>query len=93
MHGILFVMDTSAPLQGVSSPVEVFAPLLRIIDVPGVVSVVAVLLFIVWFIYSIIAAYHLLRYGHHSVVAIPAIITHVLVSVCIALFAVSGLNT
>ncbi|MEK7201198.1 MAG: hypothetical protein AAB737_01005 [Patescibacteria group bacterium] len=84
-------MDT--PLQGVSSPMEVFAPLLRLVDVPGVVSIIAVLLFIVWVIYTLIAAYHLLRYGHRSAVAIPAIITHVIVSVLLALYAVSGINT
>lgn len=86
----------SAPqptFQGLSSPMEVFGPLFRFVDLPTIISVVAALLFIVWVIYTAIASYHLLRYGHRSAVAIPAIITHVLVSFFLALFAVSGLHS
>lgn len=78
------------PFPRVSSIGEAFAPLLRIIDVPTLVSVIFAVLFIVWVIYTLIASYHLLRYGHRSAVAIPAIITHVLVSFMLSLFAVSG---
>ncbi len=79
--------------QGISSPMEVFGPLFGLVNLPGLISVVAALLFIVWVIYTAIASYHLLRYGHRSAVAIPAIITHVLVSFFLALFAVSGLHS
>lgn len=78
--------------EGIYSPAEVLAPLLRHVDVSSIVSVVAALLFIVWVIYTVIAAYHLIRYGHKSAVAIPAIIVHVSVSIVLALFAVSGLH-
>lgn len=71
---------------------EVFGPLFRLVDLPSLISVVAALLFIVWVVYTAIASYHLLRYGHRSAVAIPAIITHVLVSFFLSLFAVSGLH-
>ncbi len=88
---------TSAATTGVShpaisSPVEILAPFLRAVDVPSIISVVFAILFILWVIYTAIASYHLLRYGHRSAVAIPAIITHVLVSFFLALFAVSGLH-
>ncbi len=56
-----------------------------------VVSIAFVLLFILWALYTLITAYHWLRYGHRSAVAIPALITHVLVSGYLALFAVSGI--
>lgn len=81
-----------APLTGISSPLEAFAPLIARIDVTSVVSVTFALLFLVWVIYTVIASYHLLRYGHSSAVAIPAILTHVLVSFLLSLFAISGLT-
>ena len=80
------------PYQGVSSPAEVFGPFLHSINVPGAISVVAIILFIIWLIYTIVASYHLIRYGHRSAVSIPAIITHVIVSLVIALYTVSGLT-
>ncbi len=88
-------MDTpSQPtFQGVSSPMEVFGPLFARIDMTGAISVLAAVLFMVWVVYTAIASYHLLRYGHRSAVAIPAIITHVLVSFFLAIYAVSGLHT
>lgn len=88
-------MDATAlpPYHGLSSPLEVFGPFLQSVHLQGAISVVAILLFIIWLVYTIVASYHLLRYGHRSAVSIPAIITHVLVSLVIALFAVSGLNT
>ncbi len=62
------------------------------IDPAQVISVLFAILFIIWSVYTLITAYHWLRYGHRSSVAIPALITHVLVSGFLALFAVSGLH-
>lgn len=56
-----------------------------------VISVAFALLFILWLVYTVVTAYHWLRYGHRSAVAIPALITHIAVSGYIALFAISGL--
>lgn len=69
-----------------------FAPpaFLQNVNVEQVVSVVFALLFILWALYSLITAYHWLRYGHRSSIAIPALITHVVVSGYLALYAVSG---
>ncbi len=73
-------------------PVAPFTPpvFLTGIDPAQVISVIFTVLFIIWALYTLITAYHWLRYGHNSAVAIPALITHVLVSGFLALYAVSG---
>ena len=73
-------------------PLVPFAPpaFLQYVNVDQVVSVVFALLFILWALYTLITAYHWLRYGHRSSVAIPALITHVVVSGFLSLYAVSG---
>ena len=78
------------PLAPVFQPI--LPPFLTGINPAQVISVLFALLFIMWLIYTVITAYHWLRYGHRSAVAIPALITHVLVSGYLALFAVSGLH-
>ncbi|KND47511.1 MAG: hypothetical protein AB199_03715 [Parcubacteria bacterium C7867-004] len=70
------------------SPTVLFTGL----DPVQVISVLFTVLFIIWAIYTIVTAYHWLRYGHRSAVAIPALITHVAVSGFLALFAVSGIR-
>ena len=67
-----------------------FSFTLAAIDPLKVVSVVAWIMFVLWLVYTIVASYHWLRYGHRSSVAIPAIITHLVVSGALALFAISG---
>ena len=84
MRGILSVMQ---PEQLVPLAPPAF---LENVNVDQVVSVIFALLFILWALYSLITAYHWLRYGHRSSVAIPALITHVVVSGYLALYAVSG---
>jgi hypothetical protein len=71
-------------------PFTVF-DLVGLIDVGKVVSIAFAILFVIWAIYTIIAGYHWLRYGHSSAVAIPALITHVVVSWLLAGYAVSGI--
>lgn len=83
---------TSAPLQGVQSPVDILGPLFASVNGAKVVSVIAAVLFLIWAIYTIVAGYHLIRYGYRSAVSIPAIIVHIVVSISLALFAVSGLH-
>lgn len=83
--------DVPMAFEGISSPTEVFAPLLAQLNDPATISVIAWVLFAIWLVYTVIASYHLLRYGHSTTVAVPAIITHVFVSIVLALFIVSGL--
>ena len=74
-------------------PVQPFTVLdfLRYVDVGSVVAIAFAILFIVWALYTVIAGDHWLRYGHSSAVAIPALITHVVVSWLLAGYAVSGI--
>lgn len=67
-----------------------FAVNLTAIDPLKVVSVIAWIMFVLWLVYTVVASYHWLRYGHRSSIAIPAIITHLVVSGALALFAISG---
>ena len=74
---------------------EPIAPLtvpafLTSVGIGKIIAVLFALLFIVWLIYTAVAAYHWLRYGHRSAVAIPALIVHVMVSWLLAGYAVSG---
>lgn len=75
-------MQTETPNQ---------APLLLGSNIETIVSLVFLFLFVVWAVYTLISAYHWLRYGHRSVVAIPALIVHVVVSWLLAGYAVSGI--
>lgn len=73
------------PLQALTPPA-----FLENVQADQVVSVVFALLFILWALYTLITTYHWLRYGHRSSIAVPALITHVVVSGFLALYAVSG---
>lgn len=55
-----------------------------------VLEVVFGLVFFIWALYTLILAYHWIRYGHRSWIGIPAIIIHLLVSGALFLMAVSG---
>jgi hypothetical protein len=46
--------------------------------------------FICWMIYTVVAIYHWLRYSHASLVAVPAIATHLFISFVLFGYAVSG---
>ncbi|HEY0947899.1 MAG TPA: hypothetical protein VGE53_00195 [Candidatus Paceibacterota bacterium] len=60
-------------------------------NVQSVISIILLALAAVWLVYTVVSAYHWLRYGHRSAVAIPALITHVAVSWLLASYAGSGL--
>ncbi len=66
------------------------SPSFLAIDGEKILAVVVWIVFVFWVIYTLVAAYHWLRYGHHSVIAVPAIIVHIVVSLTIAAYAVSG---
>ncbi|HRH55917.1 MAG TPA: hypothetical protein PK609_03570 [Candidatus Paceibacterota bacterium] len=76
-----------------SEPIEPLTPPVFLMgaSTDGVLSIVFLVLFIIWTIYTLVAAYHWLRYGHRSAVAIPALIVHVVVSWLLAGYAASGL--
>ncbi len=64
--------------------------LLTTIDPSAIVSVGFFILFVLWVVYTVVTAYHWLRYGHRSTIALPALGIHVFVSGYLAMFAVSG---
>lgn len=82
-------MNDEGPLVAVRSPLSFIE------ELPSSEDVIAVIftgVFIIWAIYSIVAAYHWIRYGHDSWVAFPALLMHVVVSALLMLFAISGIR-
>lgn len=77
-----------APLPQIQMPLT---SLFGNLEASKVVSLLFLFLFVVWLVYTLIASYHWLRYGHRSVIAIPALTIHVFVSLALAGFAASGL--
>lgn len=63
----------------------------------GVANASTIAFALFWFaialvlIYSAIAVYHWMRYGHRSPIAIPAICVHIFVSLALIGFAATGL--
>lgn len=61
------------------------------VSVDAVLSLAFLVLFIVWALYTVVSAYHWLRYGHNSAIALPVLVVHVVVSWLLAGYAASGL--
>jgi len=62
------------------------------IDISGLIPVVFLVVFLIWVAYSLAAAYHWLRYGHQSWLAIPALALHLFVSGTILIYMLTGLQ-
>ncbi|MES2995049.1 MAG: hypothetical protein V4681_03395 [Patescibacteria group bacterium] len=77
-------------MQDAQAPAFQLGPAFEVMEPAKIVSVIAWVMFVFWALYTLIAAYHWVRYGQNSSVAIPAIITHIIISLSLALFAVSG---
>lgn len=78
-------------------PLQPFAPpsalLSRFSDMFSPGLVVEIVLFVVlafWALYTLVAIYHWLKYSHASVIAIPAIVVHLGVSLALVSYALSG---
>ncbi|MES2225998.1 MAG: hypothetical protein V4480_04305 [Patescibacteria group bacterium] len=67
-------------------------PLAHIISPEKIIPIVFFIIFAIWAIYTIVAAYHWFRYGHRSWFAVPALALHLFVSGCLALYMMSGLR-
>lgn len=57
-----------------------------------VVPVFFFLVFIIWAIYTLVAAYHWLRYSNNTTLALCAITAHLIVSAWLAVYTVSGIH-
>ncbi len=67
-------------------------------NVPGGISETTILtvlffvVFVIWSIFTLVAIYHWFRYAHQSWLAVPIVAMHLVVSVFLLLFIVSGLR-
>lgn len=66
-------------------------PFLENLSIVEILPVVFLVIFVVWALYTAIAAYHWIRFGHESWAAVPALLTHAVISGWIMLFAISGI--
>jgi len=62
------------------------------LPIAQVIPVFFFLVFFIWAVYTIVSSYHWLRYSGSMNVAIPMIMTHIIVSCLLAIYAVSGLQ-
>ena len=75
-------------LNSYSSPFAKPAVNVPSADCASILTIVQHNIFIVWAVYTVVVAYHWLRYGHRSWLAIPAVVVHVFISgLCIFLIA------
>lgn len=80
------------PLQPFGPPTALFNQL----NISGIVSPDIVvqwflyLVFVFWFIYTLVAVYHWLKYSHASLVAFPAIALHLFISFALMTFTLTG---
>lgn len=80
-------------MEPVTSSIQFpFAFLLGTVDPSSTLPIIVAVIFGLWAIYTLIAAYHWLRYARSSIYAIPAIGVHVFVSLSIATYALSGFH-
>lgn len=56
-----------------------------------ILPVLFLVVFVVWAVYTAIAAYHWIRFGHDSWAATPALLTHAVVSLWAMFYAISGI--
>ena len=56
----------------------------------SVIETILYIVFVFWAIYTIIAVYHWLKYSHGSWLAFPAIAAHLLISLSLMTYALSG---
>jgi hypothetical protein len=73
------------------SPPEIFRDFALLPSTTGVVMQwIFYFAIIFWFIYTLVAIYHWIKYSHAAVVAIPSIALHVGVSLLLIVYALTG---
>ncbi len=76
-------------MQGIEAPSPLHVAQLPIAQI---VPVFFFLVFFVWAVYTIVASYHWLRYSNNTTLALSAITTHIIVSLLLAIYTVSGIH-
>ncbi len=78
------------PLQPFAPPAALLAYLPNSIPIGAVVTWALYAVFAFWAVYTVVAVYHWLKYSHASWLAFPAIAAHVLISLALMSYALSG---
>lgn len=81
---------TDQPLQPFTSPAALFSHLPPGVSAGALVTWALYIVFAFWAIYTLVAIYHWLKYSHGSWIAYPAIAAHLVVSVALISYALSG---
>jgi predicted ferric reductase len=68
-----------------------FSPALKFVSMDALATWLFYIVVMLVILYTLIAAYHWIRYGHRSVVTIPALAVHISVSLGLIGFALTGL--
>lgn len=79
-------MDIQATGTAYESPFQ--APLFNMVtlDPSRVLTILFFFIFVLWAVYSIVAAYHWFKYSHRSWVAVPAVALYVCISGLLILY-------
>lgn len=83
-------MMDSAPLTPLQNPLAMLSLFGLDFGHGPSTSILLALVFGVWLIYTLIATYHWVKYSHGSMAALPALFVHLVVSVGIMSYAISG---
>ncbi len=75
-------------MQDTSAPIGFH---LAALPLAQIIPVVFFLVFFVWAVYTVVAAFHWFRYAGNLTIALCAITTHVVVSLLLSIYAVSAL--
>ncbi len=78
------------PLQPFSPPTALLAYLPSGISTGTIIVWALYVVFAFWALYTIVAIYHWLKYSHASWVAFPAIAVHLVISLALMSYALSG---
>ncbi|HEY4488931.1 MAG TPA: hypothetical protein VJA87_00380 [Candidatus Paceibacterota bacterium] len=61
-------------------------------NVSTILPAVFAIVFCIWLMYTLVVAYHWFRYGHRSLLAVPVLALHIVVSGTLMLLATVGLK-
>jgi hypothetical protein len=78
------------PLPGIKNPLEVLGDFGLVLSPNGIWPIVLGVVFTVWLAYTLVMAYHWVRYSHAAVIGYPALFVHLVVSVACMSYALSG---
>lgn len=78
------------PLVPFQNPVDVLTNFGIFLPSGGALTIVLVTVFALWFLYTLVVIYHWLRYSHASLVAFPSIFVHLIVSVALMSYGLTG---